>query len=1050
MKKLIDCDILNKEITRRAFFKSSALLGGSVLLTSQIDLAFGNIKNAEASVYYSLSKPENIIYSVCLQCHTDCPIKVKLENGVAVKIDGNPYSAQNMVPNLKQNTSPSVAVKIDAKLCPKGQAGIQSLYDPYRIIKVLKRNGPRGSGKWKTISFDKAIGEIVEGGYLFKDIGESRYVDGLKKIYKMRNPKLSKSMASDAKKITEKKLSINQFKSKYRNNLDLLIDPDHPDLGVKNNRFVFMAGRIEHGRKEFAKRWTTGSFGSVNFFEHTAICEQSHHIAYKQATRQYSNGKWGKPQTEQMKPDALNSKFVVYFGTGFAEANFGPTNMAAKITNRLAKGEMSIAVVDPRFSKSASKASKWLPVEPGTDAACTLAMIRWIIVNKKYDKEYLKAGNKAAAQKIGETTWSDATHLVRIEDDGPGKFLRASDIGLGETELVVVNDDDKPEKVSDDAVFGRLDYAGSVNGIKVKTAFRLLKEQALSKNMTEWSKACGVPVKDIEWVAKEFSSHGKRVAAELYRGPVKHTNGYYNAQAIIALNILMGNIDHKGGLTTGGGHWHEDGSKPGQPFPMKLLNPYKLHSFGTKLTREGSRYEESTLFEGYPAKRTWFPFSGNIYQEILPSASSEYPYSVKALWIHKGSPGLSIPAANEMLKILSSTEDIPLLIADDIVIGDTSMYADYIFPDCAIWERWGIPHTSPDVTQKSAKIRQPTVTPLTEVVEINGEKQHCSMEAVMFAIGEKLNLGGIGKNGFGNGIDFTRPEDFYLKMAANLAYGDKANDSVPDASEEELKLFIKSRRYMGPAVFDIDRWKKTVVDSKLWKKVIYILNRGGRWENFSKSFLGNSGFVVHKYAKGVNFYAESVALEKQSFTGKRFRGITNFEPIKNAAGAVVHDSDFPLKLITYKDIRGGQSRTLPQDYWLSLTLPENYILINRKTAKDAGLRDGDMAQIISSTNTDGAWHLPNRIDKEITGRIRAVGGMKPGVVAVSWSFGHWGYGSSDVDIDGEIIKGDKRRATGLCPNAAMRVDSALKNAPMSDPIGGSVSFYDTRIKLLKA
>ena len=39
---------------------------------------------------YELSKAENILHTVCLQCNTGCGIKVKLLNGLAVKIDGNP------------------------------------------------------------------------------------------------------------------------------------------------------------------------------------------------------------------------------------------------------------------------------------------------------------------------------------------------------------------------------------------------------------------------------------------------------------------------------------------------------------------------------------------------------------------------------------------------------------------------------------------------------------------------------------------------------------------------------------------------------------------------------------------------------------------------------------------------------------------------------------------------------------------------------------------------------------------------------------------------
>ena len=42
-----------------------------------------------------------------------------------------------------------------------------------------------------------------------------------------------------------------------------------------------------------------------------------------------------------------------------------------------------------------------------------------------------------------------------------------------------------------------------------------------------------------------------------------------------------------------------------------------------------------------------------------------------------------------------------------------------------------------------------------------------------------------------------------------------------------------------------------------------------------------------------------------------------------------------------------------------------------------------------------------------------------------------------------------RRAAGIHANAAMWVDPYLKNTCMIDKVGGSVSFYDTRIKLVK-
>jgi hypothetical protein len=77
-------------------------------------------------------------------------------------------------------------------------------------------------------------------------------------------------------------------------------------------------------------------------------------------------------------------------------------------------------------------------------------------------------------------------------------------------------------------------------------------------------------------------------------------------------------------------------------------------------------------------------------------------------------------------------------------------------------------------------------------------------------------------------------------------------------------------------------------------------------------------------------------------------------------------------------------------------------------------------------------------------------GRRAAVVAFALRFGHWATGSSDLTIDGKLVKGDPRRATGVHANAAMRVDDHFKNTCMVDLIGGSVSFYDTRVKLVKA
>ena len=97
------------------------------------------------------------------------------------------------------------------------------------------------------------------------------------------------------------------------------------------------------------------------------------------------------------------------------------------------------------------------------------------------------------------------------------------------------------------------------------------------------------------------------------------------------------------------------------------------------------------------------------------------------------------------------------------------MFADYIFPDLSIWERWGAPRTSPDVVVKASMIRQPIVAPMPETARVFGEALPISMEALMLGIAERLSLPGYGRNGFEEGMDFTRSKS--LAEGLSLSHG---------------------------------------------------------------------------------------------------------------------------------------------------------------------------------------------------------------------------------------------------------------------------------------
>lgn len=134
-------------VNRRTFLKVSAFTSAVVGTThiigpfdSSIALPFPkNIQKAPEEKWIATS---------CLNCSARCAIRVRVVNGKAVKITGNPLSLTS-----------------EGKICPRAHIGLQVLYDPGRIHSPLKRtNREKGRGidpKWVPISWDQALDEVT-------------------------------------------------------------------------------------------------------------------------------------------------------------------------------------------------------------------------------------------------------------------------------------------------------------------------------------------------------------------------------------------------------------------------------------------------------------------------------------------------------------------------------------------------------------------------------------------------------------------------------------------------------------------------------------------------------------------------------------------------------------------------------------------------------------------------------------------------------------------------------------------------------------------------
>jgi anaerobic selenocysteine-containing dehydrogenase len=669
-----------------------------------------------------------------------------------------------------------------------------------------------------------------------------------------------------------------------------------------------------------------------------------------------------------------------------------------------------MVVVDPRFSNTAAKADQWVPIKPGTDAAFVLALIQHMIRNNGYDHTYLTNANLSAALAgiPKEYSFTDATHLVKIVEGRPAAYLRADEAGItgGTAQDYVILDETTglpvalpdPKNKSHAPRRGLLEAPGgsvSINDHKCKTAFTLLKEEANSRSMSEWSAICGIDTTTIENIASEFASHGKKAVANAYRGPVKHTNGTYNMLCILALNALAGSLNWKGGNTTGGGHWHEmDGNGAAGAVDVTKV-PGGVSATGIQVTRVKANYETDApnIFErdgGYPARRPWFPFALNgNFQEILPSLADRYPYGIDVLFTYWNDMVYTTPAADEEL--------LPHHIAFSLEPDETSCWADYILPDPCYLERFGTPHLAPTIQTKVSHFRRPVVGSFGENMNyIPAVGDTMLLEDFFIAVAKKLELPGVGAGAFEDGDKLDNAWDWYRKLLDNLS----AETGTPQLD---------------------------------------ILAKGGVFEDDDKTYDGE--YVAHRYEGILRFFIESLAQTRDSMTGEYFSGIPKYEPVMDVMGKEIKDdpSKYPFTLVTYKPVNHTQSRTIVNPWLVQVIMPENFVEMNAADAASLGIETGDMVRVSSRSNPKG-----------IEGKAKVRQGMRPGVAAISQSYGHWQLSSRPATtIDGMLQDYDARRGTGLQGNQVLTLDPHLKNVCLQDKIGGSADFYSSRVSIVK-
>jgi thiosulfate reductase/polysulfide reductase chain A len=142
-----------ERLNRRNFFKLGAAASAAAVL-GQGNINAGVLKKGGQDYSPETGKARKAIPTSCWQCVTRDAMIGYVEDGKLVKLEGHPDSIRGM-----------------GKICSRGQAGVNQVYDPDRILYPMRRVGKRGEGRWKRISWDEALTDLAARLKKLRDAG---------------------------------------------------------------------------------------------------------------------------------------------------------------------------------------------------------------------------------------------------------------------------------------------------------------------------------------------------------------------------------------------------------------------------------------------------------------------------------------------------------------------------------------------------------------------------------------------------------------------------------------------------------------------------------------------------------------------------------------------------------------------------------------------------------------------------------------------------------------------------------------------------------------
>ncbi len=869
-------------------------------------------------------------------------------------------------------------------ICAKGASGIMKQLSPARLTRPLRRKPgtERGAGEFEPISWEEAFALLEQ--------------------------RLGAIRASDPKKFA---------------------------LFTGRDQMQALTGL-------FARQ-----FGTPNYAAHGGFCSVN-----MAAGMIYTIGGsfW-----EFGGPDLERAKLFVMLGTA-EDHHSNPLKIAISKFKRDGGRFVSINPVRTGYS---AIADEWVPIRPGTDGALLLALNNEIIAQGLYDREFV-------------ARYTNGGQLVIVDPDSPRHGLLATDEDADpvnplypQNQLWWDRHANRPvlshTPDADPKLFGDFRLA---DGTRVRPAFQLLADRARA-HTAEWAQEItGIPAATIRRLAHEMgitardekielpiawtdcwgnehqSVTGNPVAFHAMRGLAAHSNGFHTVRSLAILMSLLGTIDRPGGFR------HK------APFPRAIPPSAKTPTgpegvqpntplAGLALGWPGSPEDLFVDADGKPVRIdkafSWeYPLSVHgLMHNVIANAWRGDPYPLDTLMIFMANmawnSSMNTGEVRRMLNDRGADGEyrIPFLVVCDAFQSEMTAFADLVLPDTTYLERHDVmsmlDRPISDFDGPIDSVRVPVLPPTGECKPF---------QEVLIELGSRLKLPAFvdaaGARKYRDYPDFIVRHETEPGSGIGFLAGWRGADGTKSLRGEP----------------NPEQWQRYAENNCVFKletppsyRYMRNWNRGYmEWAQRARLRRWGDPILVHLYSEVLQRFRLAA---QGKWPGRRpppelaQRVATYFDPLPfYYAPLEVQGTDleeFPLAAITQRPMAMYHSWD-SQNAWLRQIHTHNYLFINPRTARAAGIADGGWLWVESQ------W-----------GRVRCMGryseAVEPGTVwtwnAIGKQPGAWALAPESNEarkgfLLNHLITGELHTGEGRISN--------------SDPVTGQAGWYDVRVRIAPA